>query len=83
MKTAMAKPITRFICQDCGATHKKWAGRCDACGAWNTIVEEAPLSQGPGRGLGAAKGKAVPLTPLSPEHHETVRRALAGAGLLA
>lgn len=65
MKTAMAKPITRFICQDCGATHKKWAGRCDACGAWNTIVEEAPLSQGPGRGLGAAKGKSVPLTPLS------------------
>ena len=42
----MARPVTSFTCQDCGATHKKWAGRCDACGAWNTIVEEAPLSGG-------------------------------------
>ncbi|MDB6181377.1 DNA repair protein RadA [Paracoccus fistulariae] len=60
----MAKSVTTFTCTACGATHKKWAGRCDACGAWNTIIEEAPLSQGPGRGLGAAKGRAVPLTGL-------------------
>ncbi|WP_299474961.1 DNA repair protein RadA [uncultured Paracoccus sp.] len=63
----MARPVTSFTCQDCGATHKKWAGRCDACGAWNTIVEEAPLSQGPGRGLGAAKGRTVALSALSTE----------------
>lgn len=30
-----------------------------------------------------AGGIRLPLTPLSPDHHETVRRALAGAGLLA
>ncbi|WBU52475.1 DNA repair protein RadA [Paracoccus sp. SCSIO 75233] len=63
----MAKPVTSFTCQNCGATHRKWAGRCETCGAWNTIVEEAPLSQGPGRGLGAVKGKTVPLTALSTE----------------
>ncbi|TRW96823.1 DNA repair protein RadA [Paracoccus sp. M683] len=61
----MAKPVTSFTCTECGAAHKKWAGRCEACGAWNSIVEEAPLSQGPGRGLGAAKGRAVPLSPLT------------------
>ena len=61
----MAKATTAFTCTACGAAHKKWAGRCDACGAWNTIIEEAPLSQGPGRGLGAAKGRAVPLSGLS------------------
>ncbi|WEF23551.1 DNA repair protein RadA [Paracoccus sp. S3-43] len=60
----MAKPVNAFTCTACGAAHKKWAGRCDACGAWNTIVEEAPLSQGPGRGLGAHKGRAVPLSSL-------------------
>ncbi len=60
----MAKPVTAFTCTACGAAHKKWAGRCDACGAWNTVIEEAPLSQGPGRGLGAAKGRAVPLSSL-------------------
>ncbi|WP_282602838.1 DNA repair protein RadA [Paracoccus sp. PARArs4] len=60
----MPKPTTVFTCTACGATHKKWAGRCDACGQWNTIVEEAPLSQGPGRGLGAVKGRAIPLSNL-------------------
>ncbi|SDD20480.1 DNA repair protein RadA/Sms [Paracoccus isoporae] len=63
----MAKPVTSFTCQECGATHRKWAGRCDACGAWNSLVEETPLSQGPGRGLGAAKGRTVPLSALSTE----------------
>lgn len=61
----MPKATTAFTCTACGAAHKKWAGRCDACGAWNTIIEEAPLSQGPGRGLGAHKGRAVPLSGLS------------------
>nr|WP_111300977.1 DNA repair protein RadA [Paracoccus saliphilus] len=61
----MAKSVTAFTCTACGAAHKKWAGRCDACNAWNTIVEEGPLSQGPGRGLGAAKGRAVPLSGLT------------------
>ena len=60
----MAKPVTAFTCTACGATHRKWAGRCDACGAWNTIIEEAPLSQGPGRGLGTLKGRAIPLSGL-------------------
>lgn len=46
--------------------HSKWSGRCDACGAWNTIVEEAPLAEGPrGKGLGAGRGAAVPLGMLS------------------
>ncbi|MFI0395961.1 DNA repair protein RadA [Paracoccus jiaweipingae] len=62
----MAKALTTFTCTACGASHRKWAGRCDACGAWNTIVEEAPLSHGPaGKGLGAAKGKAVALSGLN------------------
>ncbi|MDR2760683.1 MAG: DNA repair protein RadA [Rickettsiales bacterium] len=29
-----------FICQNCGAVHKKWSGKCDECGEWNTITEE-------------------------------------------
>ncbi|MDB2551158.1 DNA repair protein RadA [Paracoccus sp. (in: a-proteobacteria)] len=61
----MAKSVSAFSCTECGVAHKKWAGRCDACGAWNSIVEEAPLSHGPGRGLGAAKGRRVALTGLA------------------
>ena len=60
----MARPVTRFTCTACGASAPKWSGRCESCGEWNTITEEAPLSQGPGRGLGAAKGRVVALTGL-------------------
>ncbi len=37
----MARATSRFVCQDCGAVTAKWAGRCETCGAWNSIVEEA------------------------------------------
>jgi DNA repair protein RadA/Sms len=36
----MAKSKTQFVCQNCGAVHSKWAGRCDNCGEWNTLVEQ-------------------------------------------
>jgi DNA repair protein RadA/Sms len=53
----LARPITRYVCQSCGAAHPKWAGRCDACGAWNTLVEEATGEATPA-GLGKSGGKA-------------------------
>ena len=69
-----------FSCTACGAAHRKWAGRCDACSAWNSIVEEAPLSQGPtGRSLGAAKGKRVALSGLATEEAPPPR-TLSGMG---
>ncbi|MDD3669153.1 MAG: DNA repair protein RadA [Alphaproteobacteria bacterium] len=44
----MAKKSTRFVCQSCGAAYVRWAGKCDACGEWNTIVEEAlPAADSP------------------------------------
>ena len=38
------KQKTMFYCTECGNETAKWAGKCPACGAWNTIVEqpEAP-----------------------------------------
>ncbi|SEN45145.1 DNA repair protein RadA [Palleronia pelagia] len=57
-----------FICQSCGATYSKWSGRCDACGAWNTIVEEAPLSAGPAsKSLGKKRGRGMALVDLATE----------------
>ncbi|HEX6313664.1 MAG TPA: DNA repair protein RadA [Gemmatimonadaceae bacterium] len=38
---------TVYRCSECGAEYPKWGGRCDACGEWNTLVEEtAPASRG-------------------------------------
>jgi DNA repair protein RadA/Sms len=40
----MAKAKTQFVCQNCGAVHSKWSGRCDNCGEWNTLVEQIASS---------------------------------------
>ena len=57
-----------FTCNACGASFNKWSGRCDACGAWNTIVEEAPLSAGPAsKSLGGKRGSPIKLTDLATE----------------
>ncbi len=36
----MLKTKTTFFCQSCGAQSAKWAGKCNSCGEWNTLVEE-------------------------------------------
>jgi len=46
-----------YRCADCGAEQPKWAGRCDSCGAWNTLVEEL-VSRGAPRAKGRASGEA-------------------------
>ena len=69
----MSKSAPAFTCTACGTVHRKWAGKCDACGAWNSIVEEAPLSTGP-KSLGA-KGKTIPLTDLATEEAPPPRAA--------
>lgn len=53
----MARDGATYACQACGGVHAKWAGRCDACGAWNTLVEELGGGRPPGA-LAPARGKA-------------------------
>ena len=70
----MAKARTQYICQNCGAVSARWQGRCEACGEWNTIVEEnagGGIGGGPGRGL--TKGRVVALQPLAGESGEAPR----------
>jgi len=74
----VAKRETQFVCQQCGAAHSKWAGRCDACGGWNTLVEEA-VASGPANSLaksGSGKGKSrrLEFTGLQGDSREIPRR---------
>ncbi|HYC63934.1 MAG TPA: DNA repair protein RadA [Reyranellaceae bacterium] len=57
----MARPLKRFVCQNCGSVGTKWSGRCESCGEWNTIAEEAAPAPGPaGGGLArAGKGRRI------------------------
>ncbi len=50
----MNKATSIFVCQSCGAAAAKWSGKCDSCGAWNSVIEEPaeqPISGGGGRRL--------------------------------
>ncbi len=40
----MAKSKKRFVCSNCGTQYSAWAGRCNTCGEWNTLLEEVVLS---------------------------------------
>lgn len=49
----MAKSSTMYVCQKCEQTFAKWQGRCDNCGAWNTLVEQVVEKKS--KGLESAK----------------------------
>ena len=34
------KATKQYVCQNCGARYSKWAGHCNNCDSWNTIVED-------------------------------------------
>jgi DNA repair protein RadA/Sms len=38
------KEKVSYVCSACGAVHSTWAGRCSACGEWNTISEQLQVS---------------------------------------
>jgi DNA repair protein RadA/Sms len=54
----LVKPTSRFVCQECGAVFPKWAGRCETCDAWNSIVEE-PIAARPGPAGKAPTGRRI------------------------
>ncbi len=70
----MPKPVARFVCQACGASYPRWAGRCESCGEWNSIVEEAPRDSAP-KGLSGGKGRKIALEPLAGDTQPAPRRA--------
>ena len=54
----MARPAALYVCQSCGSSHNRWAGKCDACGEWNSIVEES-MHDRPQQVIGRGKGKVI------------------------
>jgi DNA repair protein RadA/Sms len=71
---SMARGAPNFVCQNCGTVYRRWQGKCDQCGEWNTIAEENAVSnQGPGRP--PRKGRKFALEPLAGESHEAPRVA--------
>src|ERR1700722_2148809 len=89
----MARAQARFVCQECGAVHPKWLGRCETCGAWNSLVEEAQeaLPKGIGAKGPGGKGRTIDFVGLRGSSAPTPRRQsgiaefdrVCGGGLVA
>jgi DNA repair protein RadA/Sms len=80
----MAKARANFICQSCGASSQRWQGRCDACGLWNTLVDEgigAVQGVAAVAAIGARRGRIFALEGLS-GNSPTLARLLSGVGEL-
>lgn len=40
----MAKDNKEYKCTSCGKTFHQWVGKCDSCGEWGTVEEQAVSS---------------------------------------
>ncbi|MBI3454102.1 MAG: AAA family ATPase, partial [Rhodospirillales bacterium] len=78
----MARREAHFVCQQCGAAHPRWSGKCDACGAWNSIVEEPAVETAPlgAKARGSARAsKRLAFVGLEGEAEQAPRRATGNA----
>ena len=78
----MAKQKTVFFCTACGNESPKWAGRCSACGAWNTMQEHIEKPAAPGRAKSAPVGLSRTPKKLSQVDSGDEIRFLTGMGEL-
>jgi len=71
----MAKASKAFVCQACGAVTSRWAGKCAACGEWNSIIEEAAAPSGPPAlvAIKGGKGRAASFESLQTETRDAPR----------
>src|ERR1700732_1916421 len=65
----MAVRAQNYVCQSCGAAYVRWSGRCEACGGWNTLVEEGAVA--PARA--SRKGRLFAGEPLKGQTNEAPR----------
>ena len=71
-------PKSYYVCTECGERSLKWFGRCPACDAWNTLVEEvgAPkvnASRSLWAGAAPVNGRSVPLSQAALAEAERMR----------
>lgn len=70
----MAKPKTKFCCNECGYESPKWLGKCPGCSAWNSFVEETEtVVKTQGMSTSFSKVKEKPRSILSVESNPEPR----------
>jgi len=71
----MAKSSSLYVCQQCGTSYSKWAGKCDNCGAWNSLVEQVPVMTGKSV-IARSKGKKLSIKSLKDVTLDSVKKRL-------
>lgn len=67
------KAKTVYFCTECGNETPKWVGKCPACGAWNSLVEQV-LERSNKSGTGNSLAKSVkPVSITDIEESEEIR----------
>lgn len=85
----MAKTKTIWYCTECGADTPKWEGKCPACGAWNSLVEERAPAKSSSRATGSAKTRPVKVSDLEATEESRIKmpsqelNRVLGGGLVA
>jgi len=87
----LARPVSVYICQSCGAQTRQFFGRCSSCGSWNSLVEQAaavtdgrrrrPLTAGGKDGVEGA-GRPQRSEPITAVGEQPLRRLASGYGEL-
>jgi DNA repair protein RadA/Sms len=86
----LARKAVNYVCQECGTAATKWSGRCEGCGEWNTLIEEAAPESAP-KGLGRKKGRKIEFqglkgeTPSAPRQITGIKEfdRVTGGGMVA
>jgi len=75
----MARARSVYRCAECGHEHPKWTGRCEGCGAWNSVAEEVkPAGNLRGRAAGHRTAAAASPVPLGDIAHSSLARWSSG-----
>ena len=72
---------TVYRCTECGTEYLKWGGRCDACGEWNTLVEEVETASSRSRSSTRSRSDATATLPVPISEVEAARATRFSSGL--
>lgn len=73
------KEKTVFICQQCGQNYSKWMGKCQECGAWNSVVEErtvVPTGKNKNRVIANAQERPLALSEIPSENSNRIKSGI-------
>ncbi len=85
----MVKSTTIFECSNCGAQAAKWAGQCQECGKWNTMVEQVSGASSKRGVVSAAVGKLLSINDVEGSEAKRIQTGIAeldrvlGGGIVA